>query len=73
MEKPITLRRAEFMQMLAQAINESKLPAFVIADCLTLTKIEMDKLATQQLQMDKEEWDNYCAKQKELNDDAVVE
>lgn len=56
MEKPLTMRRAEFQQALAQAINESKLPAFVLSDCLALTLAEIQKLAEQQLKMDIEEY-----------------
>ena len=56
MEKPITVRRTEFMQNMAKAINESKLPAFVVADCLTITLAEINTLASRQLQEDMEEW-----------------
>jgi len=68
MEKPITIRKTEFVQKLAQAINESKLPAFVVADCLALTKIEIDKLANQQLQVDMEQWKAYYEKQQQVEE-----
>ena len=49
MEKPITIKRAEFMQNMAQAINQSGLPAFVIADCMSVTLAEIKALADKQL------------------------
>lgn len=52
MEKPLTIKRAEFTQKLAQTINEAELPAFIVADCLQAVLIEIQTLATQQYQRD---------------------
>lgn len=58
MEKPITIKRAEFMQNMAQTINQSGLPAFVIADCMSVTLAEIKALADRQLKMDTEAYNN---------------
>ena len=58
MEKPITIKRAEFMQNMAQTINQSGLPAFVIADCMSVTLAEIKALADRQLAMDTEAYNN---------------
>ena len=49
MNKPITILRDEFVQTVVNAINESHLPAFVLADSLepmvaTLRQQEMNQL-----------------------------
>ena len=58
MEKPITIKRAEFMQNMAQTINQSGLPAFVIADCMSVTLAEIKALTDRQLAMDTEAYNN---------------
>lgn len=35
MDKPLTVARGEFMQIVVDAVNDAKLPAFVIAEVLT--------------------------------------
>jgi hypothetical protein len=52
MEKPLTIKRAEFTQKLAQVINESELPAFVIADSLSAILTQINNLAQTQYQND---------------------
>ena len=52
MEKPLTIKRAEFTQKLAQAINESGLPSFVIADSLSAILAQINNLAQAQYQND---------------------
>lgn len=37
MDKPITVARQEFMEKMAELINKSNLPSFVIADIFELT------------------------------------
>lgn len=68
MEKPITIARAEFNARLAQAINESGLPAFVIADSLKTVLMQMDELASIQLQRDTEEYNKAQAEQRSDGD-----
>ena len=52
MEKPLTIKRAEFTQNMAQVINESKLPAFVVCDILKQITAQMQELANAQYQRD---------------------
>lgn len=52
MEKPITIKRAEFNAKVAQVINESELPAFVIADSLSAILAQINNLAQAQYQND---------------------
>lgn len=52
MEKPLTIKRAEFNKALVQTINNAELPAFIVADCLQAVLFEIQTLATQQYQKD---------------------
>jgi len=52
MEKPLTIKRAEFNKALAQTINNAELPAFIVADCLQAVLFEIQNLANQQYQND---------------------
>ncbi len=56
MDKPLSIKRVDFMQRLAGVINESGLPAFIIADCLTITLSQIRELAEKQLAIDAEEY-----------------
>lgn len=56
MDKPLSIKRVDFMQRLAGVINESGLPAFIIADCLTITLAQIRELAEKQLAIDAEEY-----------------
>ena len=63
MEKTLAIKRAEFTQMLAQLINNSELPPFVIADSLALVLKEIEMLANQQLQKDLQDYKNASAEE----------
>ena len=65
MEKPLTIKRAEFTQNLAQAINESKLPAFIVADILKSALEQVQELANAQYQRDMQAYKQACDEQKE--------
>ena len=53
MEKPITLRREEFVNELVKLVNDSGLPAFVLRDILRDVTVQVDNLARQQYEADK--------------------
>ena len=57
MNKPITVARQEFAEKLVNIINESNLPAFVIAESLRSAVTEVDKLAQAQYEHDKKAWE----------------
>ena len=61
MEKPLTIKRAEFSQRLADAINESELPAFVVADILERVTEHVKRLANEQFMNDKQAYEQACA------------
>ena len=71
MEKPLTIKRAEFTQKMAQVINESELPAFVIYDILKPISAQLLELANDQFLKDKEAYEQAC--NQELEDEAKEE
>jgi hypothetical protein len=56
MDKPISIRKAEFSQSLADVINNSGLPACLILDTLQIVTAQVSQLAEQQLTKDREAW-----------------
>lgn len=56
MEKPLSIKREEFVQSLVALINNSGLPVFVAADILSQIANEANRLAHEQLARDKEAW-----------------
>jgi hypothetical protein len=54
MQKPITVAREEFIETMINTINESGLPAFVIADILTDLLSAINELKVQQYKKDLE-------------------
>ena len=57
MQKPSTVLRQEFVENLAELINTSELPAFVLADVLKNTLTVTQELADRQYQIDKAKWE----------------
>lgn len=57
MIKPSTVLRQEFIDNLAELINKSELPAFVLADVLKNTVNVLQELAEKQYQADKAKWE----------------
>ena len=66
MEKPLTLRRAEFNQSLAKVITDAGLPPFIIADCLSMTLLQVQELAEQQYKRDKLAYEQSCNNNEEI-------
>lgn len=64
MEKPLTIKRAEFTQKMAQVINESELPAFVVADVLKQVTAQVQELANAQYQRDMQAYKSACEEEK---------
>lgn len=64
MEKPISVKRVEFMNMLSQAINLSELPPCIVADVLQLVLTQVSELARQQLEKDKQEWEKELSERR---------
>jgi len=57
MIKPSTVLRQEFIDNLAELINKSELPAFVLADILKNTLQVTLELAEKQYLVDKAKWE----------------
>ena len=67
MEKPLSIKREEFVQNLVALINNSGLPVFVAADILSQIASDANQLAREQLAIDKEAW----AKEQEDGTDNI--
>lgn len=63
MNKPSTIIYEEFKQDLANLINKSGLPAFIIESVLKDYLVEVKALAQRQYQMDKAEYEKALAEQ----------
>ena len=57
MEKPITLRREEFVNDLVKLVNDSGLPAFVMLDIFRAVTAQVENLARQQYEQDKKAYE----------------
>ena len=55
--KPLTIARQEFLENLANVINESELPAFIIGDVLSGVLSEVRALAERQYNNDRENYE----------------
>lgn len=53
MEKPITLKREDFVNDLVKLVNESGLPAFVMLDIFREVILQVQNLARQEYEADK--------------------
>lgn len=53
MEKPITLRREDFVNDLVKLVNESDLPAFVMLDIFREVTLQVQNIARQQYEIDR--------------------
>lgn len=56
MEKPLSIKKEEFVQSLVAVVNNCELPVFLAADILTQIANEANRLAREQLAKDKEAW-----------------
>lgn len=56
MNKPLSIKKAEFSKVIATAINESNLPMCVVLDTLQIITAQVSYIAEQQLAKDRELW-----------------
>lgn len=66
--KPITVVRAEFMSSLADLINNSSLPFFVIDSILKDIEVEVRAAAQKQYENDKENYEKELSKNNEAEE-----
>lgn len=65
MEKPLSIKREDFVEAIVKAVNESGLPPCVCLEVMTKMTEEVAKLAQSHLERDKKLW---AEAQKEAND-----
>ena len=65
MEKPITIIRAEFVDNMANLINNSMLPPFVIESILKDMYLETKAVAQKQYEYDKLQYESFITKSHE--------
>lgn len=53
MEKPLSVKREEFLQAIVKAVNEAELPAFVALEVLKGVTAEAANVAQQQLEAER--------------------
>lgn len=70
MQKPSTVLRQEFIDKLAELLNTSELPAFVLADILKNALNVTQELAEQQYRIDKAKWEEENAHKRLEHEDA---
>lgn len=71
MNKPASIVRQEFIEKQIALINNSGLPAFVLADIMEDTLAELRRLAQSQYEKDKKEWDEF-QKEKAKTEKSTV-
>ena len=65
MEKPLSLKREEFLMAVINAVNESSIPPFVALEVLRSVTTEAEAAARRQYETDKKKWEE---SQKEAED-----
>ena len=62
MNKPLTVARQEFLDNIAMIINQTPLPAFVIAEMLDVALKRVNLIAEQEYRQDKAMWEESLKK-----------
>lgn len=65
MQKPITVARQEFIDTVANAVNNSDLPAFLVIDVLRMFLSQLEPQEEQQFQRDFAEWEKFVSEQEQ--------
>ena len=64
MNKPLTVARQEFLDKIGNIINHAELPAFIVADIFRDCVQQLDQIARQQYEAEKQQWEE---QQKKTN------
>lgn len=67
MDKPLSLKREDFLQRIIEAVNGSDLPPFVVLDIMKAVTEEVANLAKRQYEADKK---TYEEAEKGASEDA---
>ena len=66
MEKPLSVKREEFLQAVIKVVNESELPAFVVLEILKGVTAEVANVAQQQFEAERKAYyESLAEKNKE--------
>lgn len=65
MQKPITVARQEFIDTVAEAVNNSGLPAFLVVDVLRMFLSQLEPQEEKQFQRDFAEWEKFVGEQEQ--------
>ena len=71
MEKPITIRIAEFDQKLVDLINESDLPRWKVFDEIQKMVAQLQTVVQREAQFEAESWRKFQEEQKEKEKEQV--
>lgn len=69
MEKPLSVKREDFLQAIVKAVNEAELPAFVALEVLKGVTAEVANVAQRQLEAERQAYLNSLAEKKEEADE----
>ena len=64
MEKPLSVKREEFLQAIVKAVNEAELPAFVALEVLKGITAEAANVAQRQLEAERKAYYDSLAKEE---------
>lgn len=67
MNKPITIQTKEFSESVVMLINNSELPAFIMANVLSNLITYLSDMALKQEAEDAHKWDEYLSNKKEAD------
>ena len=70
MEKPLSIRREDFLQTIIDSVNGSGLPPFIVLEVLRSVTAEVESLAKKQYEADRKAWEESQAEEsgKEADD-----
>lgn len=64
MEKPLSVKREEFLQAIVKAVNEAELPAFIALEVLKGVTAEAASVAQKQLEAERRAYYESLAKEE---------
>lgn len=64
MEKPLSVKREEFLQAIVKAVNEAELPAFIALEVLKGVTAEAANVAQRQLEAERKAYYESLAKEE---------
>lgn len=72
MEKPLSLKRKEFINNLVQLINNAEIPMFVIETILQSTLAEVHNASIKQAQQEEQAYNKACEEEMQLTEEQEI-